>query len=71
VRVRELRREEITVYTAPGVPKQIVVVTYQAEDLPPRTVWIDKEKFTEALLHEVIREDVRKAKEFVPREFTI
>jgi len=57
--IRIISTEEITIYPKPGQTSQIVVVTYIYKDFPPRTVWIDKDKYTKQNLLRLIQEDLK------------
>jgi len=54
-----LSTEEVTVYPAPGEERKVIAVTYVYKDYPPRTVWIDKDKYTKENLLRLIREDLK------------
>jgi len=56
------RRFEWVDYPKIGMPVEMIGITYVAPPLPPRTLNIEKEKFTEDKLPELIREDIKKWK---------
>jgi len=70
-RIRIIREEEITVYPEPERPVQQIAVTYVYEDYPPRTLFIDKEKYTMATLKMAIKEDIERLEAYRPKELTI
>ena len=61
---------DITVYPEPGVAKVTVGVTYRVGLAPPRTVWIDKEKYTPEAVKAAIKADQELVKEMKPRTIT-
>lgn len=70
-KVTILSEQELTVSPRPGVTKQVVAVTYLAPGLPPRTIWIDKDKYTEDNLKQVIRQDMEQAAKQKQRTITL
>ena len=44
--IRILRRTPITTSPRPGEVLTTLAITYVADDLPPRTIWIDQEKWS-------------------------
>ena len=57
--IRVLHTEEIVVYPEPGKPKSVVAFTYVYQDYPPRTIWIDKDKYTRENILKLVREDLK------------
>jgi len=50
---------EMEVFEKPGVSRKVIAVTYTYKDYPPRTVWIDKDKYTKENLLKLIQEDLK------------
>jgi len=53
-----LSREEIVEYPKIRMPVPVVAVSYVAAGLPPTTIRIPKEKWTEELERKIIRKDI-------------
>jgi hypothetical protein len=49
VEISILSESEIEIYPSPGTKLKQRVITYQAEGLAPRTVWIDSVKLPDAV----------------------
>jgi len=49
---------DVKIYVEPGKAKPVIAVTYTYKDYPPRTVWIDKDKYTKENLLKLIQEDL-------------
>ena len=62
-RIRILRRTPITTSPRPGEVVETLAITYVADDRPPRTIWIDKEKWSQEAEKEAIKKDLEKAAE--------
>jgi len=56
--IRVLSTEEVTIYPEPAKAVRVLAVTYTYRDYPPRTVWIDRAKYTRENLLRLIREDI-------------
>ena len=69
--VRILDKSEMTIYPRPGETTLVVAVTYQANMGPPRTLWIDKDKLTEANLKAAIRADIEQQRAKKPETLEI
>jgi len=70
-KVKILSEFEFDTYPKIGETKRVVAVTYQIEGMSPRTVWIDKDKYTDENLKKLIQEDLEKAKKGGVRELTL
>ena len=70
-RITVLRRTDLPTYPTPGEAVLVRAITYQANMMAPRTVYIDKEKWTPETEKEVIKEDIEKAKAEVPETYEI
>jgi hypothetical protein len=46
--IKVLNEHEITIYPLPDKPTKQRVITYQAEGLAPRTLWLDSDKIPDA-----------------------
>lgn len=46
--IKILSEHEITIYPLPDKPTRQRVITYQAEGLAPRTIWLDSVKLPDA-----------------------
>lgn len=57
-RIRVLKRTPITTSPRPGEVTTTLAITYQADDRPPRTIWIDKDKWSIEAEKEMIRKDI-------------
>jgi hypothetical protein len=55
-----LATEEIEVWKSPTSKVHVMQVTYTWRDFPPRTIWIDKEKYTRENVLKLIAEDLSK-----------
>ena len=64
-KVNILSRRTVQTAAGPGVIKPMVSVTYAAENMMPRVVYLDVGKDTPAELRRVIAEDLRLAREGV------
>lgn len=60
--VEIIDESEITTYPRLGEEKKQIAVTYVAPGYPPRTIFIDKEKYSEEALKKAILEDLKKLK---------
>jgi len=56
--VRIWTTTEMTVMPELGKSRQVIAVTYTYKDLPPRTVWIDKDQYTRENLLKMVQADV-------------
>ena len=70
-KVSILRRTDLPTYPTPGEVVIIRAITYQADMMPPRTIYIDKEEWTEDVEKERIREDIEKVKAEVPETYEV
>ena len=70
-RVTILRRTDLPTYPTPGEVVIIKAITYQADMMPPRTIYIDKDKWTEDVERDAIREDIEKIKAEVPETYEV
>lgn len=61
--VQIIDETEITTYPRLGEEKKQIAVTYVAPGFPPRTIFIDKEKYSEEELKRLILEDLKKLRE--------
>ena len=66
-----ISEEEIPHYQPDGGVTVMIAVTYTANDRPPRTVWIDKPKYSDAVLRQAIRSDMEKAAAEAPRKLEL
>ena len=70
-RITILRRTDLPTYPTPTEVVIIRAITYQADMLPPRTIYIDKDKWTEELEKDQIREDIEKVKAEAPETYEV
>ena len=70
-RVTILRRTDLPTYPTPGEVVIIKAITYQADIMPPRTIYIDKELWTPDVEREAINADIEAAKAEVPETYEI
>lgn len=70
-KVQIIRRREITTYPRVGLAKKTMMVTYQAEGLPPRTISIPVEEYNPDTEKKLIREDIEKQLQFKPEELEV
>lgn len=66
-----LSRREFTVYPEVGKPVKRFAITYAAAGLPPKTVRIDVEKYTEEAEKKLIREDLEARLKKKPEIFKV
>lgn len=62
---------EYVTYPAPSHPVVMVAVTYQRGLLPPRTVFIEKDKLNDVTLKDAIKHDLDQSKAQAPRTLEI
>ncbi len=70
-KVSILRRTDLPTYPTPDKVVIITAITYQADMLPPRTIYIDKDEWTPDIEKDRIREDIEKVKTAVPESFEV
>ena len=70
-RVTILRRTDLPTYPTPTEVVIIRAITYQAEMLPPRTIYINKDEWTEELEKATIKEDIEKVKAEAPEIYEV
>ena len=71
-RIRVLRRSPITTSPRPGEVVTTLAISYQADDRPVRTIWIDKEKWSAEAEKEMIRKDIEeRAKQIAVEEYEV
>lgn len=70
-KVTILRRTDLPTYPTPTEVVIIRAITYQADMLPPRTIYIDKDEWTPDLEKDRIREDIEKVKAEVPESYEV
>lgn len=70
-RVTILRRTDLPTYPTPGEVVIIRAITYQANMMPPRTLYIDKDKWTPEAEREAVAEDIEKAKAEAPETYEV
>jgi len=70
-RVTILRRTDLPTYPTPTEVVIIRAITYQADMMPPRTIYINKEEWTEELEKDKIREDIELVKAAAPETFEV
>lgn len=56
--IRIWSTQEITVYPEPGKATKVIALTYSYKDYPPRTIWVDKDKYTKENVLKAIKEDL-------------
>jgi len=61
-----LRRTELPTWPTPEKPVMVIAVTYQANLMPPRTIYIPKEEWTQEEEDKRILEDIKAAREQRP-----
>lgn len=57
-RIRVLKRTPITTSPRPGETVTTLAISYQVDSSPPRTIWIDKEKWSLEVEKEMVRKDI-------------
>lgn len=62
---------EVTTYPKLNVPLKQHVVTYQADTLPPRVLFIPAEGYSEKVLKDAIRADLAAMEKAKPKTITI
>ena len=62
---------EITIRPTPEEEKKVVAITYRVETKPPRTVYVDKDKYTDEAVKEAIKLDMAKVAERKTRTIEI
>jgi len=67
-RIRILKRSEITTSPRPGEVVTTLAISYQADDRPVRTIWIDKEKWSLEVEKEMIRKQLEELEKAPPVE---
>ena len=70
-KVTVVSRREITTYPKLRTPAVQVVVMYSTADLPPSSLFIPKEEWSEEKERELIKEDIKKRREEKPETFEI
>lgn len=70
-RVTILRRTDLPTYPTPTEVVILRAITYQADMMPPRTIYIDKDKWTEDVERDEIRADIEKVKAEVPETYEL
>ena len=70
-RITILRRTDLPTYPTPTEVVIIRAITYQADMMPPRTIYIDKDEWTEDKEKEEISADIEKAKAEAPETYEI
>jgi len=70
-RVTILRRTDLPTYPTPTEVVIIRAITYQADMMPPRTIYINKDEWTEELEKDKIREDIELVKAAAPETFEV
>ena len=70
-KVTILRRTDLPTYPTPDKVVIITAITYQADMLPPRTIYIDKEEWTPDIEKDRIKEDIEKVKAEVPEIYEV
>lgn len=70
-RVTILRRTDLPTYPTPTEVVIIRAITYQADMLPPRTIYIDKEEWTADVEKDKIKEDIEKVKAEAPETYEV
>jgi len=51
--------QEMEVFVAPAETKKVIAFTYSYKDYPPRTRWVDKDKYFKPHVLELIKQDVK------------
>ncbi len=70
-RVSILRRTDLPTYPTPAEVVILRAITYQAGMMPPRTIYIEKDKWTEDVEKAAIKEDIEKVKAEVPESYEV
>lgn len=70
-RITILRRTDLPTYPTPTEVVIVRAITYQADMMPPRTIYIEKEKWTEDLEKEEIKADIEKVKAEAPETYEV
>ncbi len=70
-RVTILRRTDLPTYPTPGEVVIIRAITYQADMMPPRTIYIDKDKWTAEAEREAVTADLEAAKAEAPETYEL
>jgi len=66
-----ISEEQIPQYLPTGEAVIMIAVTYTAENRPPRTVWIDKAKYSTELVRQAIKADMARAVTEAPKRLEI
>ena len=66
-----LSRDTITVFPSLNEKKEVILVTYVAAGLPPRTIQIPKEEYTIEKEKELIRKDIESRLKAKPESYTV
>ena len=71
MKVSILRRTDLPTYPTPDKVVITRAITYQADMMPPRTIYIDKDEWTPELEKDRIKEDIEKVKAEVPETYEV
>ena len=66
-----LSRDTITVFPSLNEKKEVVLVTYVAAGLPPKTIQIPKEEYSIEKEKELIRKDIELRLKAKPESYTV
>ncbi|MBA7588648.1 hypothetical protein ES708_30713 [subsurface metagenome] len=71
MKVTILRRTDLPTYPTPTEVVITRAITYQADMMPPRTIYIDKEKWTPDVERVEIAADIEKMKAEAPEMYEL
>ena len=70
-RITILRRTDLPTYPTPTEVVIVRAITYQADMMPPRTIYIDKEEWTPEREKELVAADIEAAKAEAPETYEV
>jgi len=70
-RVTIIRRTDLPTYPEPGKVVVVRAITYQADMMPPRTIYINRDEWSLELEKEQIKHDIEKVKAEVPETYEV
>jgi len=71
IKVTIISRDTVTVYPKLRQPMEIVMTTYVAPEMPPRTIEIPKEEWSKEEEAKRIRKDIEEYKAKAPEEIEV
>ena len=70
-RITILRRTDLPTYPTPAEVVVVRAITYQADMMPPRTIYINKEEWTPEAERTAVAEDIAAVKAEVPETYEV